>query len=324
MDWNIPCYNRLPDPLFEIGIDDFSVPVIELPEQLLSSRLQGQGIRMHVLLGFMAPPGNIKRIPAGYMIAKAIESGRIEPGGALVEPTSGNMGVSLAFCAKKYDIGVIAIVSDKLAEGKFRPLLRHGAEVVRESEAARYLDLPSSPGSIGLAELYARKTGAVFLNQYGNSWNPQSYEELVAPQLWERFGDRVSLFVSAIGSTGTLVGLGGYFKARNARFQVVATMPYLGQEIEGTRDEERLRQVTHDWRTVATAVDPIDELVARRVSALLNESGIPAGPSSGAALRSADHYLLQRMADRTIDELRNADGTVGVILPFADTLYPYA
>jgi cysteine synthase len=324
LDWNIPCYNRLPDPLFEIAIDDFHVPVIELPQQLLSARLQGQGIRMHVLLGFMAPPGNIKRIPAGYMIAKAIASGRVAPGGTLVEPTSGNMGVSLAYCAKKYDIRVITIVSDKLAEGKFRPLLRHGAEVVRESEAARYLDLPSSPGSIGLAEMYARQTGAVFLNQYGNSWNPQSYEELAAPQLWERIGDRVGLLVSAIGSTGTLVGLGRYFKARNARFEVVATMPYLGQEIEGTRDEERLRQVTHDWREVATAVDPIDELVARRVSALLNESGIPAGPSSGAALRSADHYLLQRMADRTLDELRNADGTIGVILPFADTLYPYA
>jgi cysteine synthase len=324
LDWNIPCYNRLPDPLFEIGIDDFHVPVIELPQQLLSARLQGQGVRMHVLLGFMAPPGNIKRIPAGYMIEKAIESRRIEPGGTLVEPTSGNMGVSLAYCAKKYQIGVVTIVSDKLTEGKFRPLLRHGAEVVRESEAARYLDLPSSPGSIGLAEMYARKTEAVFLNQYGNVWNPQSYEELVAPQLWERLGDRTSLLVSAIGSTGTLVGLGSYFKARNARCKVVATMPYLGQEIEGTRDEERLRQVTHDWREVATAVDPIDELVARRVSALLNESGIPAGPSSGAALRSADHYLLQKMADRTLDELRNTDGTIGVILPFADTLYPYA
>lgn len=324
LDWNIPCYNRLPDPLFEIAVDDFQVPVIELPEQLLSARLQGQRIRVHVLLGFMAPPGNIKRIPAGYMIEKAIETGRVEPGGELVEPTSGNMGVSLAFCARKYDVGVTAIVSDRLGDGKLRPLVRHGARIVKESEAVKTLNLASSPGSIALAQMYAATTGGVFLNQYGNPWNPESYERLVAPQLWERLGGHVNLLVSAIGSTGTLVGLGGYFRARNPLLQAVATMPYLGQEIEGTRDEERLRQITHDWRPIATAVDPIDELVARRVSALLNESGIPAGPSSGAALRSADHYLLQRMADRTIDELRSADGTIGVVLPFADTLYPYA
>lgn len=324
MDWNIPCYNRLPDPLFEIAIDDFSIPIIELPEQLLSARLQGQGIRVHVLLGFMAPPGNIKRIPAGYMIERSIATGVVRPGGTLVEPTSGNMGVSLAFCAKRYEVSVVAIVADTLAEGKLRPLVRHGAEVVKESAAVARLNLRSSPGSIKLAELYAKETGAAFLNQYGNSLNPQSYEQLVAPPLWERLGDHISVLVSAIGSTGTLVGLGRYFRARNSQFRVVATMPYLGQEIEGTRDEERLRQVTHNWREIATAVDPIDELVARRVSALLNESGIPAGPSSGAALRSADHYLLQKMADRTLDELRNADGTIGVIVPFADTLYPYA
>jgi cysteine synthase len=324
LDWNVPCYNRLPDPIFEIAIDDFELPVIELPQQLLSLRLQNQRIHMWVVLGFLAPPGNIKRIPAGYMIEQAVAHGHVAPGGTLVEPTSGNMGVSLAYCARKHAIRVIAIVSDKLADGKLRPLTRHGAEVIRESEAARGFGLTGSPGSIALAEMYARRTGAVFLNQYGNPWNPQSYETLVAPQLWERLGDRLGVLVSAIGSTGTLIGLGSYFRTRRPGFQVVATMPYLGQEIEGTRDEERLRQITHDWRGIATAIDPIDELVARRVSALLNEAGIPAGPSSGAALRSADHFLLQRMAEGTLDALRNRDGSIGVLLPFADTLYPYA
>jgi cysteine synthase len=234
------------------------------------------------------------------------------------------MGVSLAFCARRYGIKVVALVSDRLGDGKLRPLLRHGAAVLKESEAAESLGLRAAHSTIELAESYAKKHGAVFLNQYGNPWNPESYERLVAPQLWDHIGSCTSVLVSAIGSTGTLIGIGRYFQAKNPRFQVVATMPYLGQEIEGTRDDERLREVTHDWRDIATAIDPIDELVARRVSALLNESGIPAGPSSGAALRSADHFLLQRMADGSLDRLRSEDGAVGVIVPFADTLYPYA
>src|SRR5271165_5072375 len=117
MDWNIPCYCRLPDPVLEIPIDDFHVPVIRLPEEVLSRRLRGQNIHIYALLGFVAPPGNIKRIPAGYMLEQAVASGIVAEGGTLVECTSGNMGVSLAFCAKRYGITVEAIVADELPEG---------------------------------------------------------------------------------------------------------------------------------------------------------------------------------------------------------------
>jgi cysteine synthase B len=323
MDWNVPCYCRLPDPVFEIAIDDYAVPVIRLPEHLLSEHLRGERIEIHALLGFVAPPGNIKRIPAGYMLARAVETGLLKSGDTLVEPTSGNMGVSLAFCARKYGIAVVAIVSDTLPDGKLLSLRRHGARVVTESEALAHLGLTVSPGSVELGMRYAEATGAVCLNQYGNAWNPRSYATLVAPALWEGVDGNVSMFVSAVGSTGTLLGIGGYLKRKNPGIEIVATMPISGQSIEGTRDCERLQEIGHDWRSLDPVMAPIDGQTARAASHHLNENGIPGGPSSGAAFGSAEQRLLRKLENGTLDAMRGSGGTIGVIVPFPDTIYPY-
>jgi cysteine synthase len=325
MDWrNIPpCYQRLPEPLFEIPVDDFSLPVIVLPEELLSDGLRGERIRIYLLLGFMAPPGNIKRIPAGYMVQKALECGRIAPGGTLIEPTSGNFGLSLAYCAHKHNINVIALVSDKLPRGKRLPLERHGAEVITESELAHKLGVSRSYTSIELAEMYAKTSDAVFLNQYNNPWNPESYHG-VAQQVWNGVGGQISLFVPATGSKGNLIGFGSQFRTWNPKIEIVSTRPYFRQNIDGARDKRRQAEVGNDVSLVGEIIDePIDERTARLVSELLYENGIPAGPSAGAALGSADHMLLSHVENDTLKNLRCADGTIGVFIPFADTCYPY-
>ncbi|HKD21826.1 MAG TPA: pyridoxal-phosphate dependent enzyme [Rhizomicrobium sp.] len=323
MDWTVPCYCRLPDPDFEIPVDDFYLPVIRLPEELLSERLQGERVHLHALLGFVAPPGNIKRIPASYMLARAVETGLLQAGDTLVEPTSGNMGLSLAYCAQRYGVTVAALVSDSLPQGKLLALQRHGARVVKESDALAYLGLTTSPGCIELARRYAKTTDAVFLNQYANAWNPESYATLVAPALWEQIGGSASLFVSAVGSTGTLIGIGGFLKNKNPAIEIVATMPHPGQSIGGTRDAERLKEIRHDWRALDPVIQPIDQAAALAASRLLDDAGIPGGPSSGAAFGAAEQFLLDRLAAGTLDALRGDDGTIGVILPFADTVYPY-
>ena len=90
-----------------------------------------------------------------------------------------------------------------------------------------------------------------------------------------------------------------------------------------TTYDERLQEISHDWKTLGPVIEPIDERTARAISNLLNESGIPGGPSSGAALGSAEHALLNKLGNGTLDRMRGADGTVGVVVPFSDTLYPY-
>jgi len=323
MDWTIPSYNRLPDPLIEFSVDDFSLPVIDLPAEIfLSPPLHDKHIRIYALLGFMAPPGNIKRIPAGYTIDRLIERGELKPGDGVCDSTSGNWGVSIAYCAKRYDLRAFFIVSNKVPDAKLLPIKRQGATILKESEATKELGLDESPGCMELARLYAEKFNLFYFNQYGNPLNPESYRVLVAPHLWQGIDGQAKLYVSAIGTRGTQTGLGGYFKEQDKDFQIVSTFPYLGQEIDGTRDERRLKEVTQP--DIADYRDPIDHRVARAVSAFLNENGIPAGPSSGAALGSLDHYLLNRVVAGTLDELRSENGSIGTILTFADTLYPYS
>jgi cysteine synthase len=300
------------------------IPVILVPEELLSKSLRGQRIKIYALLGFMTPTGNIKWIPARHMIHKAIETGLVAFGGALVEPTSGNMGLSLAYCAMEHDITVHAVVSDNLPQGKITPLLRYGANVIKESEAVKMLGLHVSPGSIELSRLLAAKIPAVFMNQYAHPWNPESYTELIAPQLWKGTGGEASVSLFAVGSTGGMLGLGGYFKMQNPRHRVIATMPYPGQEIDGTRDAKRLESVTQPWKNLPDLIDPVDQIVARARSAELNEYGIPGGPSAGATLGSLDHYLLMQFASGKLDSMRDSSGDVCAIITFADTLYPYA
>ena len=318
MDWHKlpPCYLRLPDPAFEIEVGGIQIPVILIPEELLSKPLRGKGIKIYALLGFMTPTGNIKWIPARYMIRKAMNTGLLGRKGILVEPTSGNMGLSLAYCAMEHEIIVYAVISDNLPPGKIKPLERYGAQVIKESKALELLGLSTSPGSVVISKMLAERLGGLFMNQYDNPWNPESYAAEVAPQLWQGTGcdARVSLF--AVGSTGGMLGIGGYFKAQDPSHQIIATMPYPGQEIDGTRDIKRLEAVTHKWKSLPDLIDPVDHLVARARSAQLNEFGIPGGPSAGATLGSLDHYLLMRAASGTLDELRGRDGSVTSIHHF--------
>lgn len=323
MDRNVPRTSRLPDPVFAIPVDDFHLPVIQLPENLFSPRLHGQHIRVYAVLGFAAPPGNMKRIPAGYMLARAIETGLLKSGDTLVEPTSGNMGVSLAFCAEKYGVTVAAIVCDALPVGKLLALKTHGARIIRESEALAKLGLTASIGSVELGKRYAEATGAICLNQYGNAWNPESYATLAAPALWKNLDGNISMLASAVGSTGTLLGIGGYLKRKNPKIEILATMPHPGQSIDGTRDRKRLAEVSHDWRSLDPVVAPIDEETARATSYFLNENGIPGGPSSGAVFSAAERFLLDKLERDTLDAMRGNDGTVSVVVPFSDTIYPY-
>ncbi len=309
MDWSNPLVSPLSAPIGEIAISDYTIPVIPLSEKLFSKGIRNKGIKAYALACFLAPP-NGKRIPAEYMIDMAVKTGLIKPGGILVEPTSGGMGAAMAFCAKKYDITLHAIVSDSMPDGKLKPQTDLGAIVLRESEVARILGLERSPGSQRLAELYAKKIGGVFLNQYHNPWNPESWETLVAPKVWDLFEGTLSAAFFGLGSGGTMRGLGGYLKKHGVT--IVATMPYFSQEIAGLRDQNRLKEVA-EWKHVPDYFESIDADVARARSSKL----FPAGESSGAIFGMFDHYYLDRVERGELAEKNVA------IMPFMDTFVPY-
>ena len=323
MDRTMPPFNMEPDPAFEIGVEDFRIPVLELPREFIPAPVRDRKIRIYALAGYHTPTGNIKYIPASYMLKRATETGLCQKGQTVVEATSGNFGDSLAFCAKRYGVTAAAIVSDKLPEGKLLALRRQGTQILKEGELTRSLNLNRPVPAIELAGLYAKSIGGIHLNQYGNPWNPESYATLIAPELWRRTGGCASIFVSAIGTTGTMMGLGGYFKKQNPRLRVIATMPYLDQNIDGTRDSRRLKEVGFHWQELADHKRRLDARVAQAVSIELHRAGIHAGPSSGAALATLSHYLLELAETDGLDELCDQDGSIVAITTFADTLFPY-
>jgi cysteine synthase len=204
-----------------------------------------------------------------------------------------------------------------MPNGKILPQTRLGAIVKRESEVLRELKLELSPGTMKLAELYAKHVGGVFLNQYFNPWNPESWARL-GPQLYDLFGGELTEVFCDLGSTGYLRGLGQYMKDRDPNIRIIATHPYFKRKIAGLRGPERLAEVA-EWEHVPHYVEAIDERTAQRYSEeLFRHAGIPAGESGGAGYGMGDHYYLELAARGELNEPH-----VGLVR-FMDTFIPYS
>lgn len=316
VDWSDPLLCQMPEPIAEIDMVTYKIPVIPIPKARLSTGLRNKNVEVYALACFAIRP-NGKRVAAEYMIDQAVMTGLVSPGGVLVEPTSGSMGAALAYCAKPYDIRVITIVADDMPEGKVLPQKRLGAIVKRESEIVAELRLKSSPGTLKLAQLYADAIGGVFLNQYHNEWNPLSWRE-VGSKVYSIFGGSLTEAFFDLGSTGGLRGMGSYLKERDPKIRIIATHPYYMRKIAGLRGPERLVEVA-EWRHVPHYVEPIDERTAGSYSSeLFRFAGIPVGESGGAVFGMCDHYYLDRAAR---DEL---DGKHVGVMRFMDTFVPYS
>jgi cysteine synthase len=216
---------------------------------------------------------------------------------------------------------VTAIVSDHLSDGKLQPLLAGGIQVLTESEARRMLGNDGSAAQ--LANILGQRRDWINLGQYTNAANPESYAKLLAPSLLQALQGNIQVFVAGLGSAGTLVGLGGSLKTAIPSLKVIAVIPHLGEDIPGCRDDRRLQDVTHDWRSCADHHFYVDAAGAYTASLVLWNAGIPAGPSSGAAFVGVCEFLSKMDTEGALDGLRNAEGTINCSFPCPDTLYPY-
>jgi cysteine synthase B len=300
---------------------NLEMPVVQLPAGLLPIELQNRGIALHAALGFYTPSHNIKYIPASYMLERALGDPSVTKACTLVESSSGNFVLSLAACARVQGLKVTAIVSDDLPDGKLQPLIAGGIHVMTESEARNLIG--SNGSAVQLAALMGQREGWINLGQYTNTSNPESYAKLLAPSLIEALQGRIQVFAAALGSTGTLVGLGGSLKKAIPSLKTIAVIPHLGEHIPGCRDDRRLKEVTHDWRSCADFLRYVEASNAYKASLALWNAGIPAGPSSGAALVGVCDFLLRLNAEGGLSALRNVEGTLNCLFPCADTLYPY-
>ncbi len=240
------------------------------------------------------PAGSVKDRPALSMIQRAQERGEIKPGDTLIEATSGNTGIALAMAAAVKGYRMVLIMPEDLSLERVQTMKAFGAELILT---------PKSGGmeyARDLAEQMKRDGKGTVLDQFANADNPRIHYETTGPEIWEQTAGRVTHFVSAMGTTGTITGVSRYLKEKNPAVRIVGAQPSEGSRIPGIRK----------WPTeyLPKIYDPanVDELVYVSQSdaedmcrRLAREEGIFGGISAAGACWVAQE-IAKREKDATI------------------------
>ena len=237
------------------------------------------------------PGGSAKDRPALEMILAAERDGLLQPGGTIVEPTSGNTGVGLAIVAAQRGYNCVFVMTDKVAPEKVSLLRAYGAEVVVCPVAVP----PDDPSSYyKVAERLTYERNAFRPNQYANPNNPLAHVKTTGPEIWEQTGGRVTHFVAGAGTCGTITGTARYLKQQNPNVRIVAADPDASVFSGGSGRPYLVEGVGEDFYPAAWDPDLYDEvipvsdeeafLMAREVS---RTEGILIGGSGGLAVAAA-------------------------------------
>jgi cysteine synthase B len=228
------------------------------------------------------PAGSVKDRPALSMIQRAEERGDIQPGDTLIEATSGNTGIALAMAAAIKGYRMVLIMPDNMSEERIASMKAYGAELVLVSKEA------SMEGARDLADQMEKDGKGKVLDQFNNPDNPIAHYLGTGPEIWRDTHGQVTHFVSAMGTTGTIMGTARYLKEQNPNVQIVGVQPAEGASIPGIRrwPKEYLPGIFDASRVDLTLdVSQQDaEDITRRLAA---EEGIFCGISSGGAVAAA-------------------------------------
>ncbi|MDA7415455.1 cysteine synthase CysM [Xenophilus arseniciresistens] len=225
------------------------------------------------------PAGSVKDRPALSMIRRAEERGEIKPGDTLIEATSGNTGIALAMAAAIKGYRMLLIMPEDLSVERAQTMKAFGAELI----------LTPKSGGMEYArdladQMVAQGKGRV-LDQFANPDNPRIHYETTGPELWAQTGGRITHFVSAMGTTGTITGVSRFLKEKNPAIQIVGAQPDEGSRIPGIRKwpQEYLPKIYDPSRVdqvVNVSQDEAEEMARR----LAREEGIFGGISAAGAL----------------------------------------
>ena len=254
-----------------------NTPLVELP-----TMTPKPGVRIHAKLEGNNPTGSVKDRIARAMVQAALDDGSLPEDKTLLEPTSGNTGISLAMVTQRLGRRFTAVMPDNVSRERTELLLAYGAEIVYSPGEQ------GSNGSILLAqELAANDDRYVMLYQYGNPANPRAHYETTAPEIIRDLPE-VTHFVAGLGTGGTLMGAGRRLKEYDPRIEIVAAAPEPDDTIQGLRSLEEgfvppiLDLALLDARIMISSAESFG-----MTAALLRKEGVFAGVSSGAALAAA-------------------------------------
>lgn len=293
-----------------IGHTIGSTPLVELKSVIDAARA-----KVLAKLEFFNPLGSVKDRIGRSMIEAAELSGELEPGGTIIEPTSGNTGIALAMIAASRGYRLILTMPETMTIERRKLLNRLGAELVL------------TPGTEGMKgaiqkaeELVATTPGGYFPDQFGNPANPQVHRETTALEIWNDTDGKVDILVCGVGTGGTITGVAEVIKSKKPSFKAIAVEPVESPVLSGGQPgPHKIQGIGAGFIPQVLRVDLIDEIIqvnadqAEEMAArLASEEGVLAGISSGAATWAA-----LEVAKRN----ENRGKTIVVILPSTGERY---
>ncbi|MBV9855293.1 MAG: cysteine synthase [Streptosporangiaceae bacterium] len=251
-------------------------PLVGLP------RLSPSGeVRLWAKLEDRNPTGSVKDRPAFFMVEQAEKDGLLRPGATIIEPTSGNTGISLAMVARLRGYKLVVVMPENTSEERRQILRMYGAEIIFSPAAG------GSNEAVRVAKrIAASRPDWVMLYQYGNEANTRAHYETTGPEILADLPG-ITHFVAGLGTTGTLMGVGRYLREHKPGVKIVAAEPRYGELVYGLRNvDEGFVPELYDESVLSTRFSVSSADALRRTRELLDKEGIFAGISAGCALHA--------------------------------------
>jgi cysteine synthase B len=244
--------------------------------------IKKEGISLYLKLEGDNPGGSVKDRAAYNMVAAAIERKEIEKGDYLIEATSGNTGIALAMIAQQFGLNIELVMPENSTKERVQTMQAYGAKVTLTSSDV------GIEGSREYAEKMVIEKGYFMLNQFANDDNWKAHYKTTGPEIWRDTNGEITHFVSAMGTTGTIMGTSTFLKEKDKNIQIIGAQPTDNSKIPGIRkwSPEFLPKIFNPSK-VDTVIE-VSETEAREMTKrLAKEEGIFAGMSSGGAVTAA-------------------------------------
>lgn len=245
--------------------------LLKNPNSVVLAKLEGNN-----------PAGSVKDRPAMSMIREAEQRGRIQPGDTIIEATSGNTGIALAMAAAIRGYKMKLIMPSHMSAERKWSMEAYGAELIEVTQEE------GMEGARDLAAQMAEQGEGIVLDQFANSDNPLGHSRSTGPEIWQQTAGQITHFVSSMGTTGTIMGVSGFLKAKNGDIQIIGLQPIEGSQIPGIRRwPEAYRPSIFNAAAVDKVIDVSQARAEETMRQMAREEGIFAGVSSGGSIATA-------------------------------------
>ncbi len=257
------------------------------------SKMNRGGADVYVKMDSFYPLSSVKDRAALAMIEAAERDGRLKKGGLIIEPTSGNTGIGLAYIAAAKGYRIILTMPETMSVERRKLLAAFGAQLVL-TEGSKGMN-----GAIEKAEeLVAENPGAFMPQQFSNPANPEAHRKTTGPEIWKDTGGKIDIFIAGVGTGGTLTGAGGYLKEKNPSLKIIAVEPAGSPVLSGGKPgPHKIQGIGAGFVPGNTDMSLIDEIyladdvkAGKTAREAARAEGLLIGISSGAALEAARSF----------------------------------